>query len=116
MNDCDAIIIGSRCADCGTVTAPVVPGACLPRTQFTAAFVAHLLNSKYTLHLALERIRGELARQGYPMASAFLGGLFVASAPFEVVVGTLRASFSVYNTAGDVERLATALRALPSQL
>ena len=59
-----------RCADCGKVTAPVAPGACLPKTQFTAAFIAHLLHSKYTLHLALERIRGELARQGYPMASA----------------------------------------------
>ena len=59
-----------RCADCGKVTAPVVPGACLPKTQFTAAFVAHLLHGKYTLHLALERIRGELGRQGYPMASA----------------------------------------------
>lgn len=59
-----------RCADCGKITAPVVPGACLPKTQFTAAFVAHLLHGKYTLHLALERIRGELARQGYPMASA----------------------------------------------
>ncbi len=59
-----------RCADCGKVTAPVVPGACLPKTRFTAAFVAHLLHSKYTLHLPLERIRGELGRQGYPMASA----------------------------------------------
>ena len=59
-----------RCADCGKVTAPVAPGACLPKTQFTAAFVAHLLHSKYMLHLPLERIRGELARQGYPMASA----------------------------------------------
>lgn len=59
-----------RCVDCGKVTAPAVPGACLPRTRFTAAFVAHLLHGKYTLHLALERIRGELGRQGYPMASA----------------------------------------------
>ncbi len=59
-----------RCVDCGKVTAPVVPGACLPKTSFTAAFVAHLLHSKYTLHLSLERIRGELGRQGYPMASA----------------------------------------------
>jgi cysteine desulfurase/selenocysteine lyase len=32
------------------------------------------------------------------------------------IVGTLRASFSVYNTAGDVERLAAALRTLPSQI
>jgi cysteine desulfurase/selenocysteine lyase len=32
------------------------------------------------------------------------------------IVGTLRASFSVYNTPGDVDRLADALRALPSQL
>jgi len=52
-----------RCADCGKLTAPVVPGACLPKTQFTASFVAHLLHDTYTLHLALERIRGELARQ-----------------------------------------------------
>jgi transposase len=59
-----------RCVDCGKVTTPVVPGACLPKTRFTAAFVAHLLHGKYTLHLALERLRGELARQGYPMASA----------------------------------------------
>ena len=59
-----------RCVDCGEVTSPAVPGACLPKTHFTAALVAHLLHGKYTLHLALERIRGELARQGYPMASA----------------------------------------------
>ena len=59
-----------RCNDCGKVTAPVIPGACLPKTQFSAAFVAHLLHGKWTLHLALERIRGEFARQGYPMASA----------------------------------------------
>jgi len=59
-----------RCPDGGKLTAPVVPGACLPKTQFTASFVAHLLHDTYTLHLAFERIRGELARQGYPMASA----------------------------------------------
>src|SRR5580765_534769 len=33
-----------------------------------------------------------LARWGYRPLSAFLGGLFVASAPFEVVLGTLRAN------------------------
>lgn len=59
-----------RCADGGKVTAPVAPGACLPKTQVTAAFGAHLLHGTYTLHLALERIRAELARQGYPRASA----------------------------------------------
>jgi len=32
------------------------------------------------------------------------------------IVGTLRASFSVYNTAADVERLAEAVAALPSEL
>ena len=59
-----------RCGDCDKVTSPAVPGACLPKTHLTAALVAHLLHGKYTLHLALQRIRGELARQGYPMASA----------------------------------------------
>ena len=32
------------------------------------------------------------------------------------IVGTLRASFSVYNTAGDVEQLAAAVRTLASEL
>ena len=32
------------------------------------------------------------------------------------IVGTLRASFSVYNTAADVERLARAVAALPDEL
>lgn len=64
-----------RCADCGRVTTPAIPGACLPKTHFTAAFVASVLYNKFALHLPLERQRRDLARMGYPMSSSQLSDL-----------------------------------------
>lgn len=67
--------IRCRCADCAKVTAPEVPSACLPKTHFSAAFVAWVVYQKYALHLPLERIRGDLGRQGYPMSSSSISDL-----------------------------------------
>ena len=67
--------IRCRCADCAQVTTPVIPGACLPKTHFTAAFVASVLYNKFALHLPLERQRRDLARMGYPMSSSQLSDL-----------------------------------------
>ena len=64
-----------RCADCAKVTSPPIPGACLPKTHFTAAFVAWVLYNKFALHLPLERQRRDLARMGYPMAHSQLSDL-----------------------------------------
>jgi transposase len=64
-----------RCADCAQLTTPVIPGACLPKTHYTAGFIAWILYSKYALHLPLERQRRDLARMGHPMTNAQLSDL-----------------------------------------
>lgn len=63
------------CADCGKTTAAPVPGACLPKTQFTAAFAANILYCKYLLHLPWERIGGDITRLGYPLGSSSVSDL-----------------------------------------
>lgn len=67
--------IRCRCADCGANTLPAAPIACLPRTHFTADFVAFLLYSKLVLHLPWERIRADLRQQGFDLASSTLNSL-----------------------------------------
>lgn len=67
--------IRCRCADCARVTSPGIPGASLPKTHFTAAFVAWVLYNKFALHLPLERQRRDLARMGHPMSSSQLSDL-----------------------------------------
>lgn len=63
------------CTDCGKVTPAPVPGACLPKTKYTAAFAAHLLYCKFALHLPWERIAGDMASQGYPVAPSTVSDL-----------------------------------------
>lgn len=64
-----------ECADCGAITAPPPPLACLPRTRFAASFVAFVLYSKLAMHLPWERVRTDLAQQGYPIASSTLNSV-----------------------------------------
>lgn len=64
-----------RCADCATVTTPPAPSACLPRTHFTAAFVAFVLYGKLAMHLPWERTRADLAQQGYAIPSSTLNSV-----------------------------------------
>jgi len=63
------------CADCGKITAAPVPGACLPKTRYTASFGAHILYCKYRLHLPWERIAGDLASQGHAVAPSTISDL-----------------------------------------
>lgn len=67
------------CADCGKATPAPVPGACLPKTKYTAAFAAHILYSKYRLHLPWERIASDMASQGYPIAPSTVSDLGLRS-------------------------------------
>jgi hypothetical protein len=67
--------VRSRCCDCSRLTTPPVPYSCLPRTRFTASFVAFVLYSKLAMHLPWERIIGDLALQGYPIPSSTLNGV-----------------------------------------
>ena len=67
------------CADCGKPTPAPVPGACLPKTKYTAAFAAHLLYCKFGLHLPWERIAGDMASQGYPIAPSTVSDLGLRS-------------------------------------
>ena len=62
----------ARCCDCSRLTTPPVPYACLPRTHFTASFVAFVLYSKLAMHLPWERVIEDLTLQGYPIASSTL--------------------------------------------
>lgn len=64
--------VRARCADCGKQTTPPAPLACLPRTHFSAAFVAFVLYSKLAMHLPWERVRTDLRQQGFPIASSTL--------------------------------------------
>lgn len=64
-----------ECVDCGRTTPAPVPGACLPKTKYTAAFAGHILYSKYALHLPWERIAGDMASQGYPVAPSTISDL-----------------------------------------
>lgn len=68
-------IIRCECADCGKVTTPSFPLACLPRTHFAASFVAFVLYSKVAMHLPWERVRTDLAQQGYTIASSTLNSV-----------------------------------------
>lgn len=63
------------CRDCGKITTPPFPLACLPRTQFAANFVAFVLYSKLAMHLPWERVRNDLAQQGYVIASSSLNSV-----------------------------------------
>lgn len=63
------------CLDCGRITTPPFPLACLPRTQFAANFVAFVLYSKLAMHLPWERVRNDLAQQGYFIASSSLNSV-----------------------------------------
>ena len=71
------IVAATRCTcmDCGKTTPAPFPGACLPKTQFTAAFAANILYCKYMLHLPWERISGDIRRQGYPLAPSSVSDL-----------------------------------------
>ena len=63
------------CGNCGKITTPPFPVACLPRTQFAASFVAFVLYSKLAMHLPWERVRTDLAQQGYAIASSSLNSV-----------------------------------------
>jgi transposase len=67
--------IRCRCADCAKETTPPAPLACLPRTHFTAAFVAFVLYSKLAMHLPWERTRTDLEQQGYAIPSSTLNSV-----------------------------------------
>lgn len=63
------------CVDCNRITTPPFPLVCLPRTHFAASFVAFVLYSKIGMHLPWERVRNDLARQGYVIASSTLNSV-----------------------------------------
>lgn len=67
--------ISCRCGDCGKVTTPAIPGACLPKTHFTAAFAAFVIYTKFALHVPLERQLRDLARMGLRTSNAQLSDL-----------------------------------------
>lgn len=64
-----------RCLDCGRVTVPPVPNASLPKTHYTAAFVAYILYSKLAMHLPWNRIMADLKQQGFSLPSSTLNDL-----------------------------------------
>lgn len=68
-----------QCLHCGRETPAPVPGACLPKTKYTASFAAHLLYCKYGLHLPWERIARDMASQGYPIAPSSVSDLGLRS-------------------------------------
>lgn len=62
------------CRACGAFVTSTLPPTAIDKGLCTAAFLAYVAHSKYTLHLPLERLRGELRRQGVDVSMSTMCG------------------------------------------
>jgi len=68
------------CRACGQMTTATAPPSAIDKGACTAPFLAWLGYSKYGLHLPLERLRGELRRQGVDASMSTMCGWIAAQA------------------------------------
>lgn len=60
----------ARCRDCGRISTAPQPREAVPYGQFDGSVLAHLLYSKFALHLPIDRIREDWQRMGHTLASS----------------------------------------------